>query len=133
VISHCDRFKAAVAARPVTNLLAFYGASDIGWTFSRRQMGSEPWEDPDQYWRLSPVRYTEQIRTPVRLIACLSDYRTPPEEAEQVFVRLRKMRRPADLVIFPGESHAVVVQGKPWSRVRHMRAVREWFDRHLRD
>jgi dipeptidyl aminopeptidase/acylaminoacyl peptidase len=37
-----------------------------------------------------------------------------------------------DLVVFHGEPHGMVVQGRPWNRVRHMRAVREWFDRHLR-
>ena len=50
-----------------------------------------------------------------------------------MFVRLRKMGREVDLVVFHGESHALVVQGRPWNRVRHMRSVLEWFDRHLKD
>jgi dipeptidyl aminopeptidase/acylaminoacyl peptidase len=61
-----------------------------------------------------------------------ADLRTPAEQAEQVFIRLRKMGREVDLVVFHGESHAIAVQGRPWNRVRHSRAVREWFDRHLR-
>ena len=35
-------------------------------------------------------------------------------------------------VVFHNEPHAMVVQGRPWNRVRHMRAVLEWFDRHLK-
>ncbi|HLQ62139.1 MAG TPA: S9 family peptidase [Candidatus Acidoferrales bacterium] len=132
VITHSDRFKAAVAARPVSLLQGFYGSSDIGWNFSTRQMRAEPWEQPTLYDRLSPATYLDRVQTPLRLIACLSDHRTPPEQAEQVFIRLRKLGKEVDLVLFHGESHLVVMQGKPWNRVRHMRAVLEWFDRHLK-
>jgi dipeptidyl aminopeptidase/acylaminoacyl peptidase len=130
-ITHTDRFKAAVSMRPVSNLLGFYGSGDIGWNFGAASLGAEPWEDPELYQRLSPVTYVERVATPLRLIGGTADLRTPLEQAENIFVRLRKLGRPVDLVIFSGESHAMVVQGKPWNRVRHMEAVLEWFDRHL--
>jgi len=131
-ITHTDRFKAAVSMRPVSTLQAFYGSSDIGWSFGAAEMGGDPWERPAVYERLSPATYLDRVTTPLRLIAGTGDLRTPAEQAEQVFIRLRKMGREVDLVVFHGEPHAMVVQGKPWNRVRHMRAVREWFDRHLR-
>jgi dipeptidyl aminopeptidase/acylaminoacyl peptidase len=132
VVGHTDRFKAAVSMRPVSNLASFYGSSDIGWDFGPRSMGSEPWEDPELFRRLSPVTYLDRVSTPLRLIGSSGDLRTPVEQAEQVYVALRKMRKETDLVIFHGEPHAVVVQGKPWNRVRHMRYVLDWFDRHLK-
>ena len=131
VITHSDRFKAAVAARPVSMLESFYGSSDIGWLFGAREMRAEPWDEPDQYRRLSPALKLQRVTTPLRLIACLSDLRTPPEQAEQVFIRLKKMGKEVDLVLFHGEPHAVVIVGKPWNRVRHMRALVGWYDRHL--
>src|ERR1700681_4587979 len=48
--------------------------------------------------------------TPLRLIACLSDFRTPPAEAEHVFIRLKKMGKVVDMVLFHGEPHALVVR-----------------------
>jgi dipeptidyl aminopeptidase/acylaminoacyl peptidase len=42
------------------------------------------------------------------------------------------MGKETDLVLFHGEPHGVVIVGKPWNRVRHMRAVVEWFDRFLK-
>src|SRR5262249_38599004 len=132
-ITHTDRFRAAVSMRPVADLAPFYGASDIRWSFGAAAVGAEPWEDPAHYARMSPATYLDRVTTPLRLIAGTSDLRTPAEEAEQVFTRLRKMGREVDLVVFHGESHAVVVQGRPWNRVRHMRAVLEWFDAHLKD
>lgn len=132
-VGHTDRFKAAVAMRPVSALQAFYGASDIGWNFGSTEMGAEPWEDTALYARLSPQTYLDRVTTPLRLIAGTNDLRTPAEEAENTFIRLRKMGREVDLVVFHGESHAMVVGGKPWNRIRHMRAVLEWFNRHLAD
>jgi dipeptidyl aminopeptidase/acylaminoacyl peptidase len=131
VVTQTDRFQAAVSARPVSALAGFYGSSDIGWNFLPAEIGPEPWEDPDLYARLSPITGLERVRTPLRLISSSGDLRTPLEQAENVFIRLHKLGREVDLVVFSGEPHAIVVQGRPWNRVRHMRAVREWFDRHL--
>lgn len=132
-ITHTDRFKAAVAMRPVSMLQSFFGSSDVGWNFGATEMGAEPWEDPAVYERLSPAIYLDRVTTPLRLIAGTGDLRTPAEQAEQAFVRLRKLGREVDMVLFHGEPHAVRVHGRPWNRVRHMRAVLEWFDRHLKD
>lgn len=132
VVTHTDRFHAAVSARPVSLLEGFYGSSDIAWNFGTREMGAEPWEDVDQYRRLSPALKLQRVTTPLRLIACLADLRTPPEQAEQVFIRLKKMGKETDLVLFHGEPHAIIIVGKPWNRVRHMEAVQGWFDRWLK-
>ena len=46
-------------------------------------------------------------------------------------VRLRKIGREVELVMFHGESHSLVLTGRPWNRVRHLAAVVDWFRRHL--
>ncbi|MDQ6743667.1 MAG: S9 family peptidase, partial [Candidatus Dormibacteraeota bacterium] len=130
-IGHTNRFRAAVAARPVAALRGFYGSSDVGWNFLPAEMGAEPWDDPELYTRLSPVIYLDSVETPLRLIASTGDLRTPLEQAENVFARLHKMGKEVDLLIFSGEPHAIVLVGRPWNRVRHMRAVVDWFDRYL--
>ena len=132
VIGHTDRFKAAISMRPVSDLQAFYGSSDIGWSFGATSFASEPWSDPELYRRLSPVTYVDRMTTPLRLIGSTGDLRTPLEQAEQVYVRLLKMGREVDLLIFEGEPHALTTAGRPWNRVRHLRAILEWWDRHLK-
>src|SRR5205807_464566 len=104
---------------------------DVGWNFGAATLGAEPWEDLELYRRLSPLFYLHRITTPLRLIASTGDLRTPAAQAENVFLRLRKMGREVDLLLFSGEPHGLVVSGRPWNRVRHMRAVLEWFDRHI--
>ena len=132
VIGHTDRFRAAISMRPVTDLQAFYGSSDIGWNFGPLSFDAEPWEEPELFRRLSPVTYVDRMTTPLRIIASTGDLRTPLEEAEQVYARLLKLGREVELIIFHGEPHAITVVGKPWNRVRHMRAVIEWWERYLR-
>jgi len=118
--------------RPVTDLQAFYGSSDIGWNFGQLSFDAEPWEEPELFRRLSPVTYVDRMTTPLRIIASTGDLRTPLEEAEQVYVRLLKLGREVELIIFHGEPHGITIAGKPWNRVRHMRAVLEWWERYLR-
>ncbi|MEP7104889.1 MAG: S9 family peptidase [Chloroflexota bacterium] len=132
VVGHTQRFRAAISMRPVSDLNAFYGSSDVGWDFGARSFGAEPWEDPELFRRLSPVTYAEQILTPLRIIGSTGDLRTPLEQAEQVYHRLLKMGREVDLVVFHGEPHSVVTSGKPWNRIEHMRYVLDWWDTHLR-
>jgi dipeptidyl aminopeptidase/acylaminoacyl peptidase len=131
VIGHTDRFRAALAMRPVAELQGFYGSSDIGWNFGEHSFSAEPWEDEERFRRLSPVTYIEKMTTPLRLIASTGDLRTPLEQAEQVYMRLLKLGRDPELFIFHGEPHGLTTIGKPWNRVRHMRAMLEWWDRHL--
>ena len=131
VIGHTDRFRAALSMRPVSELHGFYGSSDIGWNFGEHSFTAEPWEDEELFRRLSPVSYVEKMKTPLRLIASTGDLRTPLEQAEQVYMRMLKLGREVELVIFHGEPHGLTTIGKPWNRVRHMRAVVEWWERHL--
>jgi dipeptidyl aminopeptidase/acylaminoacyl peptidase len=131
VIGHTDRFRAALSMRPVSELQAFYGSSDIGWNFGEHSFAAEPWQDPELFRRLSPVTYIEKMKTPLRIIASSGDLRTPLEQAEQIYVRLLKLGREVELTIFHGEPHALTTVGKPWNRVRQMRSVLEWWGRSL--
>jgi dipeptidyl aminopeptidase/acylaminoacyl peptidase len=68
VIGHTNRFQAAISMRPVSDLQAFYGSSDIAWNFGPLSFGAEPWEDPDLFRRLSPVTYADRMTTPLHHI-----------------------------------------------------------------
>lgn len=130
MVGHTDRFKAAVAQRPPTNLTSIHGSSEFGWALAHGCFDAHPWEDPDLFRRLSPLTYAEGITTPLRLIGCTEDYRVPMEQVEQMYITLKTLGRPVDLVVFR-ESHMLVYHGKPWSRVAHADAIVDWFRRHL--
>lgn len=131
VIGHTDRFKAAVTQRCCSNYVSMYGTDDISYSTSAMTFGAEVWEDPELYWRLSPITYVENIKTPLLIIHSEEDYRCPIEQAEQLFVSLKVLRRPVEFVRFPNESHGLSRGGQPRHRLERLEAIAGWFQRWL--
>jgi dipeptidyl aminopeptidase/acylaminoacyl peptidase len=131
LVGHSDRFKAAVSERAVNQMVSQWGSSDIGWSF-KGIIGTFLYEDVDAYLRASPASYVRDIHTPLLILHSEDDLRCPIEQAEQLFVSLRLLGRPVELVRFPAESHELTRSGSPVHRVERFRIVLEWFDRHLK-
>lgn len=132
IVGRTDRFKAAVSERAVNNFDSQWGSSDFGWDF-KGYTDRFLYEDVDLYLRMSPSTYAADIRTPLLILHSEDDLRCPVEQAEHLFVTLRLLRRPVELVRFPGESHELTRSGSPVHRVQRFELVVEWFDRHLKD
>ncbi len=131
VVGHTDRFKAAVSERAVNNFESQWGSSDFGWDF-KGYLGSFLYEDVDAYLRVSPATYAQDIHTPLLILHSEDDLRCPVEQAEHLFVTLRLLKRPVELVRFPAESHELTRSGSPVHRVQRFELVVEWFDRYLK-
>ncbi len=131
IVSHTDRFKAAVSERAVNSFVSMWGSSDFGWDM-KGYFGSFLYEDVATYLRLSPLTYAENIRTPLLILHSENDLRCPVEQGEQLFVTLRQLKRPVEMVRFPAESHELTRSGSPRHRVQRFELVLAWFDRYLK-
>ena len=131
IIGHSDRFKAAVTQRCVSNLYSFYGTSDIGWTFGAYEFGGTPWEERERFMKYSPITYVKEMKTPLLIVHSEQDFRCPIEQAEQVFISLKKLGRTVEFVRIPDENHNLSRNGKPKHRVERLEHIIGWFDRHL--
>jgi len=131
IVGHTDRFKAAVSERSVNQFVSEWGSSDFGFDF-KGYLGAFLYEDVDAYLRVSPTTYAEDIRTPLLILHSENDLRCPVEQAEQLFVTLRLLRRPVEMVRFPAESHELTRSGSPVHRVQRFELVLDWFDRYLK-
>src|SRR5678816_3315885 len=80
---------------------------------------------------MSPLTYVENIRTPLLILHNLEDHRCPVAEAEQLYTALKILRREAEMVLFPCESHGLSRGGTPSRRVARLHFIREWFVRYL--
>jgi dipeptidyl aminopeptidase/acylaminoacyl peptidase len=110
-----------------------FGTSDIGHYFPEGYSGGHlPWENLDWYLEHSPLTYARHIVTPLLIIHAEDDLRCPIEQAEQLFVTLKKLRREAVFVRFPDENHELSRSGRPRHRLERFRVILEWFARHLR-
>jgi dipeptidyl aminopeptidase/acylaminoacyl peptidase len=132
LVGHTDRFAAAVATRGCYNFSSFYGTSDIGPAFGDYILGGPVYERSELYHQRSPLTYAPQMRTPLLLIHNEGDLRCPMEQAEQLFVRLRRLGKvETELIRFPEESHGLSRSGRPDRRVERLERIVGWFDRFL--
>ena len=132
IIGHTSRFGAAVSQGSVSNLVSLYGSSDINWLFEREFGDKTPWGDIDHYWRMSPLKYAADFRTPTLIIHPEQDLRCPVEQAEQLFVALKRLGVESEMILVPDESHALLRTGRTDRRVERLRSICEWFDRQLK-
>ena len=130
-VGHTDRFRAACSERAVNYHPSMFGTSDVGHLFNEVEFGGPPWEKPEVYAERSPLTHAKNIHTPLLIIHSEDDLRCPIEQAEQLFVALKKQRKEAVLVRFPDENHELSRSGKPRHRLERFRIILEWFTRHL--
>ncbi len=131
IIGHTTRFCTAISENGLSNLVSFYGTSDIGWHWLERELGMEIWGNLDAYMRLSPISYVPAMGTPLLLIQAEDDGRCPIEQGEQLFTALRARDVPCEMVRFPGESHLFLVFGKPQLRLQRRQHMLRWLRRYL--
>lgn len=135
LLGHSDRFKAGVTQRSLSNLYSLYGTDDIAVVSLDVEFGGPPWSEAnagrDRYLALSPITYVERITAPLLILHSELDYRCPIEQAEQLFIALKRLGREVVFVRFPDESHGLSRSGKPKHRLERLRHIVDWFDEHL--
>lgn len=131
IIGHTQRFAAAVTQRSVSNLISMYGSSDFNWAFQEEFGNIPPWEDMENYWRQSPIRYIGNAVTPTLVIHSENDMRCPIEQGEQVFVALKRLGVDTKMVRFPDEPHGLSRGGRTDRRIARLEQISSWFQRHL--
>lgn len=124
---HGDRFRAAWSERAVNAWDSFAGSSDIGWTFTEVYVG----DDPDEQRKRSPLTYAADIAVPFAVVHSEQDWRCPLEQAQRLFVALKKAGAETEFLLFPGEGHELTRSGKPRHRVQRFDAVLDWWARQL--
>ncbi|RIK47131.1 MAG: hypothetical protein DCC58_00880 [Chloroflexi bacterium] len=131
VISHTTRFKAAVTGRTISNMYSMFGTDDIFHASAEQTVGALPWEDPEIYFELSPLTYVANIETPLLIEQQEEDYRCPMEQAEQLYIALKRLGKTVEFVRFPDESHGMSRTGQPKHRIERLEHILRWFDMHV--
>jgi len=128
--THGDRFKAVLSERAVNNMLTEEFTSDISTVF-RAQIGPSPIEDPEEYERISPIRFVRDINIPVLIIHSEDDFRCPISQAEELFVAMRLLGKDVTFYRFPGEGHELSRSGSPIHRRQRAEIILDFFAYHL--
>jgi dipeptidyl aminopeptidase/acylaminoacyl peptidase len=128
IISQTDRFKCASLGAGMSNLVSFYGQTDIpGYT--EYYLGDVPWKAKDLYQRRSPVFYAGNLKTPTLILHGEKDFRVPVPQAQELYAALKKNGVPVQLIIYPRQGHVV---DEPKFMRDMMERNLEWFARWMK-
>jgi len=130
IIGQTNRFSAAVSMRSISNLVSEYPQHDIV-LWGVLQLGPPPWPNLDELWRRSPIRYVQNMQTPLLLTAGEMDLRCAMSQSEELFGAMRLLGKTVELVRFPEESHDLSRNGRPDRRVERLRRIAGWYERYL--
>lgn len=129
IIGNTDRFAAAGVIKPVINWSSFVLHSDLPNFFYRYWFGEAPWENPDEYWRRSPLSLVGNVDTPTLMMVGGADSRTPRSETEQYYSALQLRNVPTRLVVIPDTPHGIA-NSRPSRLLTKVEEILHWFETH---
>jgi dipeptidyl aminopeptidase/acylaminoacyl peptidase len=132
IVGKTDRFRAAATQKPVIDLASFALTTDFAAAFSPYWRKERPWEDPQGYWKYSPLSLVGNVKTPTLVVVGSNDFRTPVSEAEQYYTALQMRGIPTALVKVPGASHGSIA-ARPSQAAAKASAILAWFERFRTD
>ncbi len=133
IISHTDRFRAAISERPASELatqgLHWYLASTSG--LGGEYAWGKPWDPKSRNFIDSPLTYVEAVHTPLMLLHSDDDTETPLDQTLDEFSALKQLGREVVFVDVPHENHDLNRVGSPIHRVERLHIFTDWFASHL--
>jgi dipeptidyl aminopeptidase/acylaminoacyl peptidase len=129
IVGATHRFRAAASQDPVIDWTSGMLTSDISPYVLRYWFDKMPWEDPEGYWKHSPLSRVGEVTTPTLVVVGSEDLRTPVGEAEQFYLALKLRGVPTTLIKVPGAYHEV---SRPSQYVARSNAILAWFERYSR-
>ncbi|HJU75631.1 MAG TPA: S9 family peptidase [Gemmatimonadaceae bacterium] len=129
VITQTPRFAAAISGAGISNWISDYATADIPRTKESEFFGA-PWEPEARKLleRQSPIYYAGKVVTPTMFIHGEADLRVPIEQAEQMYIALKKRKVPARFVRYPDMYHG---GWTPWNTVHRYNEELKWWARHF--
>ena len=137
LITRTDKFKAAMAGAPVSNMTSAYGGIRWGSGLSRMfqyeqtqsRLGADLWEDRDAYIRNSPLFFADKVQTPLLIMHNDADGAVPWYQGIEYFNALRRLRKPVWMLVYNGEAHNIV---KRHNRKDLSVRMMQFFDHYLK-
>jgi dipeptidyl aminopeptidase/acylaminoacyl peptidase len=139
LITQTKRFKAAMEADGMADLLAEYGEMDQAGTafgtsnleHGQDALGGTPWEVRERYIENSPIFYLDRVATPLMIVHGSKDRAVSAYLGDEVFVDVRRLGKEVEYAKYEGEEHSPSY----WSyanQVDFCNRVIAWFDRFLK-
>ncbi len=113
MVTRTNRFKAAMAGAPVSNMTSAYGGIRWGSGMSRMfqyehtqsRIGGTLWDKFSKYVENSPIFFVPQIETPLLIMHNDNDGAVPWYQGIELFVAMRRLDKPAWMLTYNEEEH----------------------------
>ncbi|WP_457750599.1 prolyl oligopeptidase family serine peptidase [Thermococcus sp.] len=130
-LTQSDLFKAGISENGISYWLTSYAFSDIGLWYDVEVIGPNPL-DNENYRKLSPLFYAENVKAPILLIHSLEDYRCPLDQSLMFYNVLKDLGKEAYIAVFKKGPHGHSIRGSPKHRSKRYKLFMEFFERKLR-
>ncbi len=128
VITKTDRFEGAITGASEVFYRANYGHDHYQRVWVE-ELGL-PWGETAENWdRISPFTYVENIVTPTLIMGGALDWNVPILNSEQLYQALKKLGRETVLVVYPDEHHGI--SRLSFQKDRYQRYL-DWYDRYVK-
>jgi dipeptidyl aminopeptidase/acylaminoacyl peptidase len=125
IITVDHRFKGAIAGAGSANALAMYGTDQY-----TPDSSNAPWKNPEAWVRRSYVFFhANQIRTPTLFLGGDRDFNVPIAGSEQMYVALKSLGVPTELIIYPDQHHNISMPSYKKDRLERYVA---WYDKYVK-
>ncbi|MEI7421335.1 MAG: prolyl oligopeptidase family serine peptidase [Prolixibacteraceae bacterium] len=113
MVTQTGMFKAAMAGAPVSNMTSAYGG--IRWESgmvrqfqyeqTQSRIGGTLWDKRELFIENSPIFFADRITTPLLIMSNDNDGAVPWYQGIELFTALRRLGKPAWLLVYNGEEH----------------------------
>ena len=127
IVTQTQRFKAASAGAPVTNLMSFNGTADIPG-FVPDYFGGQFWDVMDAYQKHSAMFNVKGVKTPTMIQHGDADVRVPISQGYEFYNALKTQGVPTRMLVLPRQPHG---PNEPKMQLVAMQANLDWFEKYL--
>ncbi|MGC2231567.1 MAG: S9 family peptidase, partial [Candidatus Acidiferrum sp.] len=103
-----DRFKAISPGAGLPDLYSMYSQTDIHRYLTAFLGMKAPWDNFQEYWDHSPMKFVNNVKTPTMILHGQADTRVPIPQAEEFYRALYEKHMPVEFVTYPRENHGFV-------------------------
>jgi dipeptidyl aminopeptidase/acylaminoacyl peptidase len=103
-----DRLKAISPGAGLPNIYSMYSQTDIHRYMRVFYDMKPPWDNFQEYWDHSPMKYINNVKTPTMILHGQADTRVPIAQSEEFYRALYDRHVPVEFVVYPRENHGFV-------------------------
>ncbi|MEM6717872.1 MAG: prolyl oligopeptidase family serine peptidase [Bacteroidota bacterium] len=138
LVTKTNKYRAAMAGAPVSNMTSAYGGIRWGSGYSRMfqyektqsRIGKNLWDGFDLYVKNSPQFSLPNVQTPLLIMHNDKDGAVPYYQGIELFMGMRRLKKPAWLLVYNNEQHNLrKMKNRQDLSIRMM----QFFDHYLKD